>query len=126
MKWLTFEVQRTPGFRFNLIDLLFILGLCATAAGTYFFLPDDSLWLIPIYLGISFFLFCNVFRIGNRLESIWYVPFTLAAIYGVCAQDLRSFWIAVACVLEPLKWVLIAYRIKKGQYVGVLCHRLKN
>jgi len=31
--------------------------------------------LLPAYLGLTFFLFCNVFRVGNRLEIFWCVPF---------------------------------------------------
>jgi hypothetical protein len=126
MKWLTFEVQKDPGFRLNLIDAVFVAVLCAISAGVYVLLPDESLWLVPLYLGLSFFLFCNVFRIGNRLEAIWYIPFIATAVYSVYTQDLILLWVAVACILEPLKWALILYRVKKGPYVGVMSERFRN
>ena len=81
---------------------------------------------MPLYLAMSFFLFCNVFRIGNRLESFWYIPFTLIAGYSVYTMDMHLFWVAAAFILEPLKWILIGYRIKKGPYIGLMYSRLSS
>ncbi len=94
MKWLTFKVQRTPGFRFNLTDLGLILVLFAIATILYILLPESSIFWMPLYFGLSFFLFCNVFRIGN--------------------------------MLEPIRWLLILYRIRKGPYVGVMYYKLNT
>jgi len=124
MKWLTFEVKRTPGFRLNLVDLGLILLLCAMSVGIRMSMPYSSLFWIPMYLALSFFLFCNVFRIGRRLEPFWYVPFTLVASYGVYTMNMPVFWLFVLCFLEPLKWLLIGYRVKKGPYVGVMYDKL--
>ncbi len=118
MKRLTFEVQKAPGFRFNLVDLIFIFILFGVSAGIFVWSADLSICLIPLYLGGSFFLFCNVFRIGNRLEPFWYVPFALAVLYSVYVEDLWLFWLIVIFFLEPLKWVLILYRIKKARTSG--------
>lgn len=119
MKWLTFEVQTTPGFRFNLTDAAFLVVLSTLTGAIYYLMPDDVLWALPLYIGLTFFLFCNVFRIGNRLESVWYIPFTLVTIASIYCQDVTTFWLIVAFVFEPLKWLLIAYRIIKGPYDGM-------
>jgi len=65
MTWLTFRIQRTPGFRFNLIDLILIAVVIALTVGWRAAYPVQHLYLLPLYVGASFFLFCNVFRIGN-------------------------------------------------------------
>lgn len=96
-----------------------ILTLIGIAIGIYMLLPGSSAFLIPLYVGLSFFLFCNVFRIGNRLEPIWYVPLVIVAAGSILCQNLTVFWLLVAGLLEPLKWILIAYRIWKGPYRGV-------
>jgi hypothetical protein len=119
MKWLTFKVQKSPGFRFNLTDLGLIVLLVATAASLYLYLPQYSFFAIPLYVGMTFFLFCNVFRIGNKLEPLWYIPFFVLAAWGVYTLNMQMFWILVGCVIEPLKWVLIVYRMKKGPYWGI-------
>ena len=126
MKRLTFKVKKAPGFRFNLTDLGLILILLATAVGLYWYLPDCSLFAIPLYVGLSFFLFCNVFRIGNRLEPFWYIPFFLLAAYGTYTLNMRLFWLLMLCLMEPLKWILIVYRIKKGPYWGVLYEKFNR
>ncbi len=119
-------LQREPGFRLNLTDIALIGMLCAVSAGLYGLFPDVSLFLVPPYLGLSFFLFCNAFRIGNRIEALWYIPFTVAVLYGVVTLNMGAFWLVVLCFLEPWKWALIVYRIKKGPYVGVMCNRMKD
>ena len=118
MPWRTFEIQRAPGFRFNLTDLIFLVFLGALGGALFYIAPDSSLGWIPLYLGASFFLFCNVFRIGNHLEPFWYVPFTLCAGAAIYTFRLEWFWWAVLGLLEPLKWGLIGYRIWRGPYVG--------
>ena len=124
MKWLTFKIQREPGFRFNLIDISFIVLLCALSALIFNQLPDKSLFWIPLYLGLSFFLFCNVFRIGNRLEPFWYIPFTIVTGISLYTFDMPLFWWLVLLFLEPLKWVLIIYHIKKRPYAGIYYRKL--
>jgi len=125
VKWLTFEIQRTPGFRFNLIDILLIGFLLTLALALFFMLSDSSIYWVPPYLGLSFFIFCNIFRIGNRLEPWWYVPFFGIAIYCLLTQDLVLFWWLVLFVLEPLKWGLIIYHVLRRPYHGAF-HELIN
>lgn len=119
MKWLTFEIQRSPGFRFNLIDLGLMTGLLTIAWGLNRMLPNLGVFWIPLYLGSSFFLFCNVFRIGNRLEPFWYLPFFLMAVYCLNLQNLERFWLLVIWVLEPIKWGLILYNFRSPSYHGI-------
>ena len=119
MKWRTFEVQRRePGFRLNLTDLIFIALLLSISGALYFIAMPGLLVLLVLYLGLSFFLFCNVFRIGNRLEAWWYIPFAAVACWGVGWHQLESMWWIILFVLEPWKWLLIGYRILSGHYVG--------
>ncbi len=126
MKWLTFEIQKTPGFRFNLIDLLLIVFLVAVSIGLFVAIPGTSVFWVPLYLGFSFFLFCNVFRIGNRLEPWWYVPFFCVSVYALLAADSALFWWSVLLGLEPLKWGLIVFHILKRPYHGAFCRTSGN
>ena len=119
MKWRTFEVQRRePGFRLNLTDLIFIALLLSVSSALYLIGMPLGLVALVLYLGLSFFFFCNVFRIGNKLEAWWYLPFVLVASWGVGWQQLEPMWWIILCVLEPWKWLLIAYCIRSGRYVG--------
>ena len=74
---------------------------------------------LVLYLGFTFFLFCNVFRIPHRLESFWFIPFVLLAVWGVGWGELVWMWWGILTVLEPWKWLLIIYHIRRGRYVGV-------
>src|SRR5689334_499292 len=116
MKWLTFSVQREPGFRINLTDLLLIAALVAASIGWYAYFPEQYLYLLPLYVGGSFFLFCNVFRVGNRVEPPWYVAFVLLVLYGFSQRDFP--WLLLLAVCETLRWGLTAYGIRRGPYVG--------
>ena len=81
MSLLTFKVQKEPGFRFNLTDLIFIILLVITSISIYnSYGRYYSLYLLPLYVGSTFFLFCNVFRVGTRLELVWIVSFLLISI----------------------------------------------
>ncbi len=119
MNWLTFEIKHSPGFRFNVIDFIFIVASGILSFLIYNETPNLSLYLIPLYLVFSFFLFCNVFRIGNKLEVFWYIPFTLIAIVSIYNFNLNLFWFGIMIILEPIKLILILYKIKNGPYYGI-------
>ena len=119
MKWRTFEIQREPGFRLNLTDLAFIALLLSISSALYLIEMPLPLVALVLYLGLSFFFFCNVFRIGNRLEAWWYLPFAAVASWGLGWQQLEPMWWIILTVLEPWKWLLIGYCIRGGDYVGV-------
>lgn len=122
VRWLTFEIQREPGFRLNLIDVFLVAALVAASAAWYIVFPYQYLFLLPIYIGGSFFLFCNVFRIGNRMEVPWYVTFVVITAYGFTRPEFP--WLLLLGVGEGLKWTLIAYRIRRGPYVGAFRRQL--
>lgn len=117
MNLLSFKIQRDPGFRFNLIDLILIGILSALSYGIYSMTPAGYYYLLPIYIGFTFFLFCNVFRIGNTLEPFWYIPFVLITL--LFFNDPEVYWKMILGILEPLKLGLILYHIRKGPYVGI-------
>lgn len=122
MKWLTFKVQQEPGFRFNLIDLVFILALLCLSFAAKVAAPDLSLYAIPIYLGCTFFQFCNVFRISHRTEALWYAPFAAIAMGAVYTLRFAEFWWAVLFFFEPLKFVLVRQAMMAATYHGAF-HR---
>ena len=117
MKWLTFKVQREPGLRFNLTDFLLIVILIGLSAFIFEIYPYDYYFFLPLYIGGSFFLFCNVFRIGNRLEPYWYVTFLLLTVALIRTPAI--YWPVMLGVCEPLKVFLIVYRIRQPDYVGI-------
>lgn len=117
MRLRLFRPAREPGFRLSMLDLLILAALGALSVWIRSMAQEHGLWLLPIYTGVSFFLFCNVFRVGNATEAFWYIPFVLCVAVGLVYPD-RLWWI-VLCVCEPIRLVLIAYRIAKGPYVGV-------
>ncbi len=122
MRWHTYKVEREPSFRLTLVDLT-VLALIALLSwfGREVFV-EHHLYLLPVYVGLSFFTFCNVFRIGNALEAFWYVPFVVLTLYGLTRPEI--FWPLILGVCEPLRVALVVYRVRRGQYVGVFHERL--
>ena len=117
MKWLTFKIQKEPGFRFNLIDTILLLFIFfVTGLGYHYRLPHYY-YLLPLYVGGTFFLFCNIFRVGNNIEPVWYLTFVAILLYAHDKPDL--FWWLVLLVCEPLKLALVIYRIWRGDYRGI-------
>ncbi len=123
MKWLTFEIQRAPGFRFNLIDLTLLLLLGSLAWWMQGAMPESTLFAVPLYVGLTFFLFCNIFRIGNRLERFWYLPFIPVAATCIHTGNEALMWWLVLLVFEPLKWGLIIHRYRRDDYRGAFAYR---
>ena len=124
MNWRTFEIQHEPGFRFNLIDFALLMALAAASVCWYALSDDAYLYLLPLYVGGSFFLFCNVFRIGNRMEVPWYLAFVTLTAYGMREPEFP--WLLMLGACEAIKWGLIAWRIWRGPYVGAFRTRLSR
>jgi len=118
MRWHLYRVRHEPGFRLNAIDITLLVGVCFLSWLGRGYFSDHYLYLIPAYAGLSFFLFCNVFRIGNHIEAVWYLPFVVLSIYGL--QRPGIYWPLVLGLCEPLRVALIVYRVRKGGYVGIL------
>lgn len=105
------DCRRTWGFRFSIVDAAVLL---VTAIGT----P----WLVPAFVVLHFFLFCNVFRIRRAPELIWGLCFVLlAGLLAVAGRFDPS--ILMICQL-PLTVILIAKDIRHPNYHGVFADRL--
>jgi hypothetical protein len=124
MRLRIFKVKKAPGFRLSLADILFLvlLGTLSFLAREYF--SAYSLYLVPAYLGASFFLFCNVFRIGDGLELIWYGSFLCLSLVLLWRPE--YYWLLVLGICEPLKLGLIIHRVGSGDYVGVYSSRISG
>ena len=124
MKWLTFETQLEPGFRVNLNDIILIVLALLFSIVLGFISSERGIFLLPVYIAITFFLFCNVFRIAWWHEIAWYIPFMITTYYALLYVE--HFWLLILGVFEPLKIVLIVYRVKRGPYVGIMYKRIGN
>jgi hypothetical protein len=60
-----------PGFRFDSVDGIVLAALALLSAGLASVTPIGEIFRVPVYVGITFFWFCNVFPIGDRLEPLW-------------------------------------------------------
>ena len=117
MKWLTFKKQTEPGFRINLTDILFLFLLGTSSVVWRRYDTAHYYYLLPLYVGLTFFLFCNVFRVGNRVEPIWYVTFVIIVL--VTIKHPLIFWLAVLFICEPVKWGIIIWRVRRSDYRGI-------
>ena len=106
-----------PVSRFNLTDLAFIGILAGLSLLIFKLYPYDYYYWLPAYIGGTFFLFCNVFRIGNKLEPYWYITFVVITLALNRRPEL--YWPVMLGVCEPLKLGLIVYRIRQSNYVGI-------
>ena len=120
MRLLTFRFQTEPGFRLNVTDLALLAALAVLTWWCRAAFGEHGVYLLPAYVGLCFFQFCNVFRIGNRLERFWYPVFLGTAAIGM--QRPEHLWVLVLAVCEPLKLALIVHRMRAGDYHGVF-HR---
>lgn len=105
-----------PGFRCNLADVAMLaasLGLSLWMAGAGFGEPS---WL-PAYVTATFFLFCNVFRIGRPMEVAWSAV-AVAAFLHALAADL-PFWRTALPVTLPATAAAVAWAAAAGRYRGV-------
>ena len=126
MNWKTFKTEKKPGFRFNLIDIIFILTITAITVLLFHITDKTEISFIPMYIGFTFFLFCNVFRIGNKLEALWYIPFTLFSVYSINEMNIRLFWLGTLFIFEPFKILIFLHCIKSDSYIGAFYERLKK
>ena len=112
-----FEQRREPGFRCNLADI----AMLAASLGASAWLHTQELgpisWL-PAYVTGTFFLFCNVFRVGPVQEVTWAVVM-VATCLATMALDL-PFWWTVLPVTVPATAAVVAWAYVTGRHKGIL------
>jgi len=114
-----FKVQKEKGFRINLVDIVFILLLIGFSVFIYTYLGDLGYYfLLPLYVGFSFFLFCNVFRLRTKDEMIW--TFLFLMIVGITFYFFPNNWVIYTISSSfIIQTVLIVLDIGSEGYRGV-------
>jgi len=113
------KVKKEAGFRINIVDIIFIGLLGYASYYLYTVLGDkDNLYLLPLYVGFTFFLFCNVFRLRTKEELIWTLFFMLSAF--ITFNFFYANWVAITLGLSSLlQAILIGLAIGSDGYRGV-------
>ena len=113
------KVKKEAGFRINLVDIIFIGLLGSTSYYLYTVLGDkDNLYLLPLYMGFTFFLFCNVFRLRTKEELIWTLFFLLSA--SITFNFFYAHWVAITLGLSSLlQAILIGFAVGSDGYRGI-------
>jgi len=114
-----FKVQKEKGFRINVVDVLFILLLIASSVSIYTYLGDLGYYfLLPLYVGFSFFLFCNVFRLRTKDEMIW--TFLFLTIVGITFNLFPNNWVLYTISSSfIIQAILIVLHVGSEGYRGV-------
>lgn len=95
------------------------LGLLFLAAiGLYILLPGSYYFILPLYIGLTFYLFCNVFRVGNAPEALWYLTFISITLITFHRPGLYALLIVTVCV--PLQAGIILWRLKNPRRPQVI------
>jgi hypothetical protein len=105
------DIKSRKGLRIivpNYLPLGFI-GLASVAM--FYYLPGTYYFLIPLYIGLTFYLFCNIIRVGNFQELIWYSVFI--AITVLFLHDPRLYITLVLGVCVPIQAGIILWRLRK-------------
>lgn len=108
-----------PGFRFSLIDGIF-LALCAGATILLREAMGPFVWIIAAAAG-HFFLFCNVFRVRRSYELIWTGIFLANVAAWTFAN--RFSWAGILAIQLPVTAFVIALEIRSPRYHGIFCRR---
>ena len=114
-----FDVQKEKGFRINLVDILFIALLIGSSVYIYTQLGNLGYYfLLPLYVGFSFFLFCNVFRLKTRDEMIW--TFLFLTIVSITFEHFPNSWVVYTIGASFIvQAVLIVFHVGSEGYRGV-------
>ena len=119
MKFQIFKVQKEVGFRINLVDILFIMFLIS--ASIYIRMEIgylDNIYLLPLYVGFTFFLFCNVFRLTTKYELIWTVIF--AVVTTLSFHFFSENWVLITIGFSSfVQFVQIILHIQADNYHGI-------
>lgn len=104
-----------PGFRFSVVDGLFLL-LCAGATLLLRERLGTFVWIIAAAAG-HFFLFCNVFRVRRSYELVWSAVFLANVTAWTWAG--RFSWWGVLGVQLPVTALVIVLEIRSPRYHGI-------
>ena len=91
-----------PGFRLNLGDIFFIIFMLLISFVINVLGFPISISYLPLFITLSFFLFCNVFRIGTTLELIWII-LTLPYVLWEITHDVH----VISLYLPPCILIII-------------------
>lgn len=119
MKFQIFKVQKEAGFRINLVDILFIMLLISASMFIYKEIGSlDNIYLLPLYIGFTFFLFCNVFRLTTKYELIWTLVFSVVT--AISFHYFSDNWVLITIgVSSFVQFVEIILHLRSDDYHGV-------
>ena len=112
------------GATLNAMDIGVLLFAMVLSAVIWFATGPTTLAWFPIVVVGHFFLFCNVFRLHQRLELVWAICFV-----GNClAWSLTDqfSWSLVLLTQTPTTVLLIFFEMRKPRYHGILCRRINH
>lgn len=111
---------RTCGFRFFTTDgVVLALGGAAGALGWIY---GGGIGLIPPFVVLHFFLFCNVFRVRRKPELVWAGTFLLNCAAWSVAGRFQVAWIFAIQFLVTI--AIILAEIRSPYYHGVFSRRI--
>ena len=101
-----------PGFRFYPTDIILFVLAGISAYGMSLCEFTHAFYMMPVYIIFSFFMFCNVLRIGTTLEAVFAIGviITHTIMYVRTGDTFRMYIpmsfgiIAVALVSGFLGW----------------------
>jgi len=117
-----FKVKKEAGFRINFVDMLFITLLIFASYYLHTELGNqENLYLLPLYVGFTFFLFCNVFRLRTKEELIWTLFFLVSSFMSF--SFFHESWVLLTFFLSSLlQVVLIGLAISSDGYRGIFAN----
>ena len=123
MSGLKFKITKKTSY---LMDAVFILSILFVSFAIYDYIGNyQKLYLIPIYIGFSFFLFSNIFKLSNKQESLWYTPTIVIFLYSIFCYSLENLWILIFYISVPIQISLITYHIYSDTYNGIFLKKIK-
>ncbi len=112
--------KRTAGFRFSIVDGMFI-ALAVAAVIALHGLLKNLVWVIPFAVG-HFFLFCNVFRVRRSYELAWVGIFFINLAAWMISD--RFSWLGILAVQTPFTLAAFVLEMRSPQYHGIFARRL--
>lgn len=119
MKIQIFKVQKEKGFRINLVDILFILLLILSSFYIYHEVNGMGYYfLLPLYIGFTFFLFCNLFRLRTKDEMLWTLFFLISTLTTM--QFFENNWVLYTILFSfSFQSILIMRHFRSEGYRGI-------